>query len=359
MITKKDIILDYKASTSGKRALKIDFLKGISKSNVYISKKTGLVFHKPKISTDKVLKFWSEKIFSNKIDYKNLTYSSENITMKSRHFYCANFSKKYLIKKNLNYCDFGTGEGNFLKEVLSINKNININFTEFSKKNILLILKDLKSKKLRNYNFHNGPIEHVNMNKNIKNINFGSLLWTLCNCIDPIEVLKSIHKKMSKSSHLLIAESSRILVPFKKPIYNYFNIYNHTENTHPWHFSFNSLSLCCQSCASLEGAKFKSPVLPFPPLYTGWFLRIAVFSFISLSFDVGVFCHRFSMLLRFSLKKSNRLIPIGLISGELDVGVVEAGGVTAFLDVDVRGGVTVRVGVAASSSKEENSGLEG
>ena len=242
MITKKDIILDYKASTSGKRALKIDFLKGISKSNVYISKKTGLIFHKPKISTDKVLKFWSEKIFSNKIDYKNLTYSSENITMKSRHFYCANFSKKYLIKKNLNYCDFGTGEGNFLKEVLSINKNININFTEFSKKNILLILKDLKSKKLRNYNFHNGPIEHVNMNKNIKNINFGSLLWTLCNCIDPIEVLKSIHKKMSKSSHLLIAESSRILVPFKKPIYNYFNIYNHTENTHPWHFSFNSLS---------------------------------------------------------------------------------------------------------------------
>ena len=242
MITKKDIILDYKAKTSGKRALKIDFLKGISKSNVYISKKTGLVFHKPKISTDKVLKFWSEKIFSNKIDYKNLTYSSENITMKSRHFYCANFSKKYLIKKNLNYCDFGTGEGNFLKEVLSINKNININFTEFSKKNILLILKDLKSKKLRNYNFHNGPIEHVDRNKNIKNINFGSLLWTLCNCIDPIEVLKSIHKKMSKSSHLLIAESSRILVPFKKPIYNYFNIYNHTENTHPWHFSFNSLS---------------------------------------------------------------------------------------------------------------------
>lgn len=242
MITKKDIILDYKASTSGKRALKIDFLKGISKSNVYISKKTGLVFHKPKISTDKVLKFWSEKIFSNKIDYKNLTYSSENITMKSRHFYCANFSKKYLIKKNLNYCDFGTGEGNFLKEVLSVNKNININFTEFSKKNILLILKDLKSKKLRNYNFHNGPIEHVDRNKNIKNINFGSLLWTLCNCIDPIEVLKSIHKKMSKSSHLLIAESSRILVPFKKPIYNYFNIYNHTENTHPWHFSFNSLS---------------------------------------------------------------------------------------------------------------------
>jgi hypothetical protein len=242
MITKKDIILDYKANTSGKRALKIDFLKGISKSNIYISKKTGLIFHKPKISTDKVLKFWSEKIFSNKIDYKNLTYSSENITMKSRHFYCANFSKKYLIKKNLNFCDFGTGEGNFLKEVLSINKNININFTEYSKKNILLILKDLKSKKLRNYNFHNGPIEHVDRNKNIKNINFGSLLWTLCNCIDPIEVLKSIHKKMSKSSHLLIAESSRILVPFKKPIYNYFNIYNHTENTHPWHFSFNSLS---------------------------------------------------------------------------------------------------------------------
>lgn len=242
MILKKQILLDYKADISKKRVLKINFLKGISKSDVYISKRTGLIFHKPKISTEKVLKFWSEKVFSNKIDYKKLTYSSENITMKARHYYCANFSKKYLIKKNINFCDFGTGEGKFIDEVLKINRNLKINFTEFSKKNIFLILKDLKKKKLKRYNFFNGPIENVYQNKNINNINFASLLWTLCNCIDPIAVLKSIYQKMSMDGHLLIAESSRILVPFKKPIYNYFNFYNHTENTHPWHFSYNSLS---------------------------------------------------------------------------------------------------------------------
>jgi len=242
MIKKKDIILDYNADISKARVIRINFLKNISKSNIYVSKKTGLIFHKPKMSTNKVLKFWSEKIFSKKIDYKKLTYSSENISMKARHFYCSNFSKKFIHKKNLNFCDFGTGEGNFLNEVLKINKNIKINFTEFSKKNILLIKKNLRKRKLKKYHYHHGQIENIEINKNIKNIEFASLLWTLCNCINPINVLQSIHNKMSKNSHLLVAESSRILVPFKKPIYNYFNYFNHTENTHPWHFSFNSLS---------------------------------------------------------------------------------------------------------------------
>lgn len=242
MINKKHIVQDFSADISLKRIKKINFLNKVSKSKIYISKKTGLIFHKPKIETKKALKFWSKKIFSKKIDYKKLTYSSENIGMKARHFYCANFSKKYLVKKNINFCDFGSGEGNFINHILDINPNIQINFTEFSKKNIEITKKNLKKRKIKEYNYHNGSIEESYLNQNIKNINFASLLWTLCNCIEPLKVLSAIKKKISDNGYLLVAESSRILVPFKKPIYNYFNSYNETENTHPWHFSYNSLS---------------------------------------------------------------------------------------------------------------------
>tara|TARA_B100001964_G_C14240066_1_gene604512 strand:- start:2597 stop:2986 length:390 start_codon:yes stop_codon:yes gene_type:complete len=66
--------------------------------------------------------------------------------------------------------------------------------------------------------------------------------------VDPISVLNSIHKVLSNNGLLLIAESSRLMVPFKKPIENYFNRYHHTKNTHPWHFSINSLSNLLELC---------------------------------------------------------------------------------------------------------------
>ena len=70
----------------------------------------------------------------------------------------------------------------------------------------------------------------------------GCLLWTLCNCVKPIDVLNSIHSSLKRNGLLLIAESSRILVPYKKPIYNFFVSEHETKNTHPWFFSYNSLS---------------------------------------------------------------------------------------------------------------------
>ena len=89
---------------------------------------------------------------------------------------------------------------------------------------------------------HNGTIESSINNNNFKNFDCSSLLWTLCNCIKPLSVLATIHKSLKKNGLLLISESSRILVPFKKPINNFFVYKKHTKNTHPWFFSYNSLS---------------------------------------------------------------------------------------------------------------------
>ena len=52
--------------------------------------------------------------------------------MKSRHYYSALFLNKHLKGKNIELCDYGTGEGNLASEFLRINKKINFNFTEHS-----------------------------------------------------------------------------------------------------------------------------------------------------------------------------------------------------------------------------------
>ena len=62
-----------------------------------------------------------------------------------------------------------------------------------------------------------------------------------CNCSEPFEVIKSIKKILKPNGYLLIAESSRIMVPFKKSINNFFG--SGKGYMHLWFFfSFNSLN---------------------------------------------------------------------------------------------------------------------
>ena len=226
----------------GKRTKELTFLNKISKSRVYISKKTGTIYHSPNINAEESLSTWSKKIYSKKIDTEKRHYTSDNPIMKSRHYYSALFLNDVLRKGKIKFCDYGAGEGNFGFELLKINKYIEYNFTEHSPRLYKSTYKLINNKSKNNFYGHNGSIESSVLNKNFKKFDAASLLWTLCNCVKPLQILKVIHKSLKQNGFLLISESSRILVPFKKPIYNFF-IQNHeTRNTHPWYFSFNSLS---------------------------------------------------------------------------------------------------------------------
>jgi len=242
---KNDLIKEINLDFSGKiinRTLKIKFKNKISKSPVYISKKTGTVFHSPSKNVDQSLDIWSKKIYSKKIDTKKIKYTSNNPIMKSRHYYSALFLNRHLKDKNIELCDYGTGEGNLALEFEKINKNINFNFTEHSLQLFNRTKKKIKKINKKKFLSFNGSIEDSSKIKEFKNFDVGSLLWTLCNCVKPIDVLNSIHSSLKRNGLLLIAESSRILVPYKKPIYNFFVSEHETKNTHPWFFSYNSLS---------------------------------------------------------------------------------------------------------------------
>ena len=232
---------DFKINNNNK-LVELKFLRNTSKSKVYVSKKTGTIFHSPNINAEKSLFTWAKKIYSKKIDSERRHYTSNNPIMKSRHYYSALFLNDFLKKGKIKFCDYGAGEGNFGSELLKINKHIKYNFTEHSPTLYKSTYNLINGRTKNIFYGHNGSIESSTLNKNFKNFDAASLLWTLCNCVKPLEILKVIHKSLKDNAFLLISESSRILVPFKKPIYNFF-IQNHeTRNTHPWYFSFNSLS---------------------------------------------------------------------------------------------------------------------
>ena len=220
------------------------FLDKYSKSKVYISK-SGLVCHQPDMNSDQSLKVWSKNIFSKKIDTAKRKYSSFNPIMMSRHYYSALFIKNFL-KKRTSFCDFGTGEGNFLNELYRLRRDLDIFFVEDFDQNYSIVKKNFYLKFKKNIKGFKGSIETAKFEN--KKFGASSLIWTLCNCVDPLKVLTNIHKNLEENGLLLISESSRIMVPFKKPIENFFNKKYQTKNTHPWFFSYNSLSNLLEIC---------------------------------------------------------------------------------------------------------------
>lgn len=237
----KDLYSSYK--NKNKKLIHLSFLKKFisDDSNVYIDKKTGIIRSDLKHNSKSIAKYWDEVFKKNKT--KKHTYNPSLPFSRSRLYYvlltALDFIKSKKIKINkIKICDYATGQGYFLEMASRFLKRKQISATE----NSFELCKLLKKK----YEIHNTCLgTEISRNK-IQNIfkkkpNFGFLSWTLCACIDPIEVLKDIHASLDKESYLCVAESSRILVPFKKKINEYFNK-RIIQDAHPFHFSRNSLS---------------------------------------------------------------------------------------------------------------------
>ena len=128
-----------------------------------------------------------------------------------RYMYVASTINKY-FKKKLNFCDYAASKGIFLKILNNNTEKFKLFGVEADKNNC----KKIKKLKFKVINRSLGI--HLNYKtKNFKeNIQVGSILWTLSCCLNPINVLKDIYKTLDKNGYLVVAESSRIMVPFKK-----------------------------------------------------------------------------------------------------------------------------------------------
>lgn len=135
--------------------------------------------------------------------------------------------------KNKILADFGAGEGLFL-DMLKKKKIL---------KKIFGVEPSIKNcKKLNKLNISsiNSTIEELEYSKKISKPNIATIMWTLCNCSNPYKVIKTIYKFLKPNGYLVVAEGSRIMVPFKKPINMYIGN-KMSPDLHPFHFSKNSL----------------------------------------------------------------------------------------------------------------------
>ena len=87
-----------------KDSVHLKFLDKVSKSPVYVSKKTGLVYHPDILSSEKAVERWSKKIYSKKNNPKNELYTSDFPGMQSRHYFVIDFFRRFIkINKKLPF----------------------------------------------------------------------------------------------------------------------------------------------------------------------------------------------------------------------------------------------------------------
>ncbi len=228
MINKKKLIKDFYGK--GKHSIVPNVKKFTSGKEVNIAEYSGLVSVIKRRTSLEIADDWSKNIFGNKFSQTN--YTSKIPAVIARHTYVLETILSNINLTNKEICDFGAGEGDFLTMLKE--KNICKTFgIEPSKKNCAL----LKKNKIKHFN---GTVEQFYTSNKKRKFDVGTIMWTLCNTSDCFEIVSNVSNLIKKNGYLIVAESSRILVPFKKPLQMYFG--KNSPDIHPFHFSKNSLS---------------------------------------------------------------------------------------------------------------------
>jgi SAM-dependent methyltransferase len=190
----------------------------------YVDNFTGLVFNKFYYSDEEQPRIYSKKVFKKK--FTNKTYSSNIPAVAARHSYVYHFIKKNINLKNKTIVDIGAGDGSFLN-LFSIKKLLL--GIEPKKENCNLIKK-------KNIKYINQSILKINTNTKF---DIATVLWTACNFNNPYESIKKISNLLKVNGHIVLAESSRILVHPKKELKEW--VGKMRGYLHPTHYSKNSL----------------------------------------------------------------------------------------------------------------------
>lgn len=200
---------------------------------LYVCKNSGLVRAKHLRSAKEIAKAWSDEVYSNKFDDR--TYTARIPAVKARHTYVADFAHMHLDLKNKDVCDIGAGEGQFFEIISGKDYQANCYGIEPSKKNCEQLL-------IKEFDCFTGTIEEYAQSSNINDRKFDiiTIMWTLVNSASCLDMMHSAFKMLKPGGHIVVAEGSRILVPFKKPLNYYFS--KLSVDLHPYHFSANSLA---------------------------------------------------------------------------------------------------------------------
>jgi len=238
-------IYEDEFSTVSDNAIPLDFLEKYlpSGDSIHVNPITGFVTSSRSMSAENVAKYWSEIIFPNKSEE---SYSAYNPFAQARLFYVMQSIAKFLNfnkETNLRICDFATGEGVLLSLLRNNYPKLKISGTEHSS----VLVESLKS---NGFDVYIKTLGAQTSMSNKEQFDISTLTWTLANAIDPLACLRDVVEDTKTGGYVCVAESSRILVPFRKSLNDYFSK-TLPADLHPSNFSANTLKLLMQ-LAGLE-----------------------------------------------------------------------------------------------------------
>lgn len=210
---------------------------------IYVQPLTGFVTSSKGMSEDEVVSYWSDLIFpDNSIE----SYSAHFPFAQSRLLYVIETVVQFVgIGKNtkLKWADFATGEGVLLSLLTYLYPRIELFATEHSLRLVSLL-------KERGFTVEQRSLGNPTPKDTEDLFDISTLTWTLANAINPLAVLQDVVAQTKEGGIVCVAESSRILVPFRKSLKDYFSRALPAD-LHPNNFSANTLR-CLMQLSGLE-----------------------------------------------------------------------------------------------------------
>lgn len=189
---------------------------------IHICAACGFVYVRERRSADDIAASWTEDIFG-------AGYTARIPAVTARLTYVAETLDVELGLAGKDVCEIGAGEGEFLA-MLKDRYGARVFGIEPSPANC---------ERMRGLGVEcfAGTIEAYDGAE--VSFDLVTILWTLENCQDCVAMLRAAHRLLKPGGHVAVATGSRILVPFKKPLWTYFG--SHPADTHAFRFSANTL----------------------------------------------------------------------------------------------------------------------
>src|SRR5438874_1624725 len=184
---------------------------------IAVCRNCGFVYARRRPSPPEIAAAWSTQVFSGKFDDGH--YTARGIpAVRARHVYVAEFIHGAVSLRDQETVDIGAGEGVFLQLLAGPHYGAKTFGIELSAANCRLMAE-------AGLACFNGSIEDYlgSPGARVRGFDRASIVWTLENTSSCRSMMEGARALLKEDGFLTIATSSRILVPFKKPLHYYLN----------------------------------------------------------------------------------------------------------------------------------------
>jgi 2-polyprenyl-3-methyl-5-hydroxy-6-metoxy-1,4-benzoquinol methylase len=200
---------------------------------IAVCRNCGFVYAHRRPSPAAIADAWATQVYSGKFDDGH--YTARGIpAVRARHVYVAEFMHGTASLKDKETVDIGAGEGVFLQLLAE---------PEYGAKAFGIEMSEVNCRHMDGAGLacFKGSVEDylASSSARLHGFDRACVVWTLENTSSASSMMKAARALLKDDGFLTVATSSRILVPFKKPLHYYLN--PHVSAIHPFFFSANAL----------------------------------------------------------------------------------------------------------------------